>query len=98
MLGDVARPMKKRKGVVNRGNDVSWRPPYGLPPSAHTRGACLLLSKMSMVSSISSGVSPASIPSSVALSSLVLTWFGLGLGYGLGLVMAWMRLSSPDAS
>ena len=59
------------------------RPPVAHPPLP-TRGACLLLSKRSMVSSISSGISPASIPSRVALSSLVLTWFGYGHGFGFG--------------
>ena len=59
------------------------RPPVAHPPLP-PRGACLLLSKRSMVSSISSGISPASIPSRVALSSLVLTWFGYGHGFGFG--------------
>ena len=59
------------------------RPPVA-PPPLSARGACLLLSKRSMVSSISSGISPASIPSRVALSSLVLTWFGYGYVYGYG--------------
>ena len=62
------------------------RPPVAHPPLS-TRGACLFLSKRSMVSSISSGISPASIPSRVALSSLVLTWFGFGYGH----VRVWIR-------